>query len=67
MRPTAFAFFCLTLVAQNRTLDKEVALGRQIVEQVRRSTTLVEPEVVQDYVAQLGARLTARFPSRAFA
>src|SRR6266852_1317646 len=67
MRSASFAFFCATLVAQNRTLDDAAAIGSQIAEEVHRSTTPVEPQAVQDYVAQLGAKLTAQLPSRAFA
>jgi predicted Zn-dependent protease len=67
MRSAAFAFFCLTLAAQDRPLDKEAALGRQMAEEIRRSTTLVEPQAVQDYVTQLGARLAAQLPNSAFA
>ena len=69
MRSALFFFSCLTLAAQDRTLglDKEAALGRQMAtEEVRRSSTPAEPQAVQDYVAQLGARLTAWLPNRYF-
>jgi predicted Zn-dependent protease len=66
MRSAAFAFFCLALAAQDRPLDKEAALGRQMAEDVRRSTTLVEPQAIQDYVTQLGAKLAAQLPNSPF-
>jgi predicted Zn-dependent protease len=68
MRSALFLFFCLTLAAQDRThgLDKEAALGRQMAEEVSRSSMPAEPQAVQDYVAQLGARLTAWLPNRYF-
>jgi predicted Zn-dependent protease len=66
MRSTAFAFFCLTLAAQDRPLDKEAALGRQMAGEIRRSTTLAEPQAIQDYVTQVGARLATQLPNPAF-
>jgi beta-barrel assembly-enhancing protease len=66
MRWASLVVSCLTLAAQNRTFDKEAAIGRQVAEQVRRSTTPVESQEVQAYVARLGARLTAQLPSPAF-
>ena len=65
VRTASIALICLTLAAQNRTLDKDAAIGRQLAEEVRRSTTPVESPEVQDYVARLGARLAARLPSPA--
>jgi hypothetical protein len=35
MRPAMFVFFCLTLAAQDRTMDKETALGKQMAEEIR--------------------------------
>jgi predicted Zn-dependent protease len=69
MRSTLFVFFCLTLTAQDRKLDlnREAVLGRQMAEEVRRSTTPAGSQAVQDYVAQVGARLTAQLPGAAFA
>ena len=58
---------CLTLAAQDRRLDNEAAIGRQLAEQVRRSTTPVESQEAREYVARLGARLTGQLPNRAFA
>ena len=54
---------CLTLTAQNRTLDKDSALDQQLAEDVRRSTRPVESQEAQDYVARLGGRLTGQLPS----
>jgi predicted Zn-dependent protease len=61
MRPVSLALFCLTLNAQNLSPDREAALGRQMAEAVRRSTTPVESREVQDYVAQLGSSMAAGF------
>jgi beta-barrel assembly-enhancing protease len=67
MRPATLAFFCVTLAAaQDRTLDKEAALGGQMAEEVRRSTTPVGSQEVQDYVARLGARLSTQLPNPPF-
>jgi predicted Zn-dependent protease len=66
MRVAVFAFFCLTIAAQDRLLDKEVALGMQLAKEVRRSTTPIESQAIQNYVSQLGAKLTAQLPSGAF-
>jgi beta-barrel assembly-enhancing protease len=66
MRSTAFAFFCLTLAAQDHPLDKDAALGKQLAEEVRRSTTLAEPQPIQHYVTQLGAKLAAQLPNSPF-
>jgi predicted Zn-dependent protease len=67
MRAAALAFFCVALAAaQNRQLDKEAALGRQMAEEVRRSTTPVESQSVQDYVQRVGARLSPQLPDVSF-
>jgi predicted Zn-dependent protease len=55
----ALVLFCLSLAAQ----EKEAALGKQMAEGLLRSTTLVESPAVQDYVAQLGAKLGGEGPS----
>jgi predicted Zn-dependent protease len=68
--PAAIAFSCLAMAAQDRALDQEAALGRQMAQELRHSTTLLPAPVqnaVEDYVVQLGARLAAQFPSPAFA
>ena len=62
MRPALLAFFCLTLAAQNRTLDKEAERGRQFAEIVCRQTTPVESQEVQEYAEHLGAKLAAQLP-----
>lgn len=69
MRSALLVLSCLALAAQDRTLglDKEAVLGRYMAEEVRRSSTPVESQAVQDYAAQLGARIAAQSPSPAFA
>jgi hypothetical protein len=59
MRSALFICLGATLIAQNNTPDRSTAIGRQLVEEVHRSTTLVEQPAVQEYVAKLGARLDA--------
>jgi predicted Zn-dependent protease len=71
MRVAAVAWFCLALGAQDLSvnqlsLSKQAALGRQLAEDVRRNTTAVADQAVQDYVAQLGARIARRLPDTAF-
>jgi beta-barrel assembly-enhancing protease len=66
MRLAPFALSCLTLAAQNLTLDRQAALGRQLAEEVRRHTTPVQSQEVQNYVAQLGAKITGQLPNPAF-
>jgi len=68
MRLAPLALFCLTLVGQSLTQDKVAALGRGLAEDVDRHTTPVQAQEVQNYVAQLGARITAHLPapSRSF-
>jgi predicted Zn-dependent protease len=71
MRVATFALFCLTLGAQDLSvnqlsLNKQAALGRQLAEDVRRNTTAVADQAVQDYVAQLGARLARQLPDAVF-
>ena len=39
-----------------------MALGRDLSRQIRQSTTPVASAVVQDYVAQLGVKLSAQMP-----
>lgn len=65
MRLALFPLACLTLLAQNITPTREAAIGRQLAENVRRSTTPVESQAVQDYASQLGARLVAQLPDSA--
>ncbi len=67
MRFASFVFFCVTLPAQDRTLDKISVLGKQLADEVARTTAPVESQEVQDYVARLGARLTAQLPNPALA
>jgi predicted Zn-dependent protease len=55
---------CIALNAQDPAILKEMALGRSLAAEVRRSTTPVESQAIQDYVAQLGARVTAQLPDR---
>jgi predicted Zn-dependent protease len=57
--------FCLTVAAQDRALEKEAALGRGLAEDVRRTNPPIESQAVQDYVAQLGAKLAAQSPNAA--
>jgi hypothetical protein len=60
MRIALFAFFCLTLAAQNRTFEADLA--KQLAEEVRLQTTPVDSQAVQNYVEQLGAKLAAELP-----
>ena len=66
MRLALFAFFCLTVAAQNDPLNKEAALGKRLAEEISRSTPAIESQAIQDYVSQLGAKLIAQLPSAAF-
>jgi predicted Zn-dependent protease len=67
MRLALFPLACLTLLAQSPGLTpaREAAIGRQVAENIRRSTTPVESQAVQDYVGRLGARLVAELPDSA--
>jgi beta-barrel assembly-enhancing protease len=42
--------------------DKEIALGQQLVLEVRQKTTLLDNAAVSDYVKRVGANLAAQFP-----
>jgi predicted Zn-dependent protease len=42
--------------------EKEIALGRQLAQQFRQKTTLVDSVSVNDYVRRVGANLAAQFP-----
>ena len=68
MRLASFALFCLTLAGQSLTKDKVAALARNLAEEVDRHTTPVQAQEVQNYVAQLGAKIAAQLPapSRSF-
>ena len=44
MRFASFVFVGLTLAAQNLTLDKDSALGKQLAEEVHRSTKPIESQ-----------------------
>jgi predicted Zn-dependent protease len=66
MRVAAFALFCLTLGAQDLSLNKQAALDRELAEDVRRNTTAIADQAVQDYVAQLGASLSRQLPDAVF-
>ncbi len=63
MRALLF-LLCLTLRAQDDSARKEMVLGRAIADDLRRSTTPVESQAVQQYVAQLGARIAQQLPAR---
>jgi predicted Zn-dependent protease len=63
MRLAPFALFCLTLAGQSLAQDKEAALARALAEEVVRHTTPVQAQAVQNYVAQLAAKMTARLPA----
>lgn len=65
MRLALFALFCLTLSGQSLTQDKVAVLARGLAEEVDRHTTPVRAQEVQNYVAQLGARITAQLPASA--
>jgi predicted Zn-dependent protease len=68
MRLAPFALFCLTLAAQSLSQDKVAAAGEKLAEEVNRHTTPVQAQEVQNYVARLGAKITAQLPalSRSF-
>jgi predicted Zn-dependent protease len=66
MRTAVFALFCFTVAAQDLAPAKEAALGSELVRQVRRNTTPVESQAVQDYVSRLGARVAAGLPPGQF-
>ena len=63
MRLAPFALFCLTLAGQSLTQDRVATLGRALAEEVDRHTTLVQAQEVQNYVAQLGAKIAAQLPA----
>src|SRR5579872_3647522 len=65
MRLAPFALFCLTLAGQSLNQDKVAALGRALAEDVDRHTTPVQAQEVQNYVARLGAKITAQLPAPA--
>jgi predicted Zn-dependent protease len=67
MRLAAFILFSLTLLAQNSPFDPEGVGVRQLAENARELMPRVECYECQDYVAKLGARLAAQFPSPAVA
>jgi predicted Zn-dependent protease len=56
----------LALAAQNLTLDKQPAIGKQVAEELRRHTTTVQSQEVQNYVMRLGARITGQLRDLAF-
>lgn len=66
MRTAIFALFCLTLAAQNFPVQKQAALGKELAAQVRRNTTPVKSQAVQDYVSRLGAKVAADSPPGQF-
>ncbi len=43
--------------------DKEIALGQQLAQEVRRKTTPLDSATVNDYVKAVGAKLAAQFPA----
>ena len=66
---------CWAVCAQERTvgegvnlysIQKEAALGAQMAEEVRQSTTPVHSAAVREYVERIGLRLAAQFPDAAF-
>ncbi len=66
MRTVIFALFCLTLTAQDFPVAKQAALGAELVRQVRRNTTPVQSQAIQEYVSQLGVRVAAGLPPGQF-
>ncbi|HTX37462.1 MAG TPA: M48 family metalloprotease [Bryobacteraceae bacterium] len=65
MRFLWLPFLCVALAAQNPIPARQAAAERQMLETVHLFTTPVEPQAVQDYVAQLGARLAIQLPAGA--
>ncbi len=63
MRVILFAL-CATLSAQRVPAEKEIAMGRVLAADFHRNTPPVDSPLIQDYVAGLGARLTAQLPDR---
>jgi predicted Zn-dependent protease len=61
MRRILFALVPLISAAQTPLSEKEAALGRQMVVEVRRTSTPVKIPELQSYVSQLGARLAPGF------
>jgi predicted Zn-dependent protease len=61
MRTVLLLFLCALLNGQDPAREKEAALGRQMAEKIRRTTTPVANRDVQNYVARLGARLSDGF------
>lgn len=55
----------LALAGQDRTLETQAAVGRQMANQMRQGTAPVRAEV-QEYVVRLGTGLAARLPSSPF-
>jgi predicted Zn-dependent protease len=66
MRLASFVIFCATLAGQNLSLNQEAALGKELAKQVRRSTTAVESQAIQDFVLRLGATVAAQAPKGKF-
>jgi beta-barrel assembly-enhancing protease len=66
MRLALFALSCLTLDAQNLTLEQQAALGKRLAEGVRRHTTPVQSQDVQNYVVHLGTKVMGQLPDPAF-
>jgi predicted Zn-dependent protease len=60
VRLAALSLATLSVIAQ--TPARQEALNRQIADDVRRHTTPVDSQEIQNYVAQLGARLAAQSP-----
>jgi predicted Zn-dependent protease len=54
-------FVDITLAAQSLTTERQTAIGTQIADEVSRNTRPVESIEVQNYVAQLGAKIASRF------
>jgi predicted Zn-dependent protease len=54
------------LAAQDLTLDKQAAIGKQLADEVRRHTAPLQSQEVQNYVMHLGARITGQLRDPAF-
>jgi predicted Zn-dependent protease len=60
MRFVLFALCCAALAAQSLTTERQAAIGRQFADEVNRRTTPVESSEIQNYVAQVGAKIASQ-------
>ncbi len=60
MRFVIFAHTCAALAAQSLTTERQTAIGRQLADEVNRRTTPVESIEVENYAAQLGAKIVSQ-------